>query len=243
VAYRVELSLPRVVQIGRSASLTLPVRNDADAQQTASGGTLTLTVGGVTVLDAVVIAPGPPASYALLAATTEDLSPSDEWVETWTLTGVERFTHTGFLVRKGYYSHVTDAALEQVHPELLQLLPPSETSAEKFRVQSSEWIQRQLLNKGSRPWLIWDEWALFDADQWYSLALWTNDLAFRTPNSQDLKERAKDYFDRAKAAFDGVSFRYDRDETGVIDADEVQTAAPGAMFLTAGRPRGGQWWG
>jgi hypothetical protein len=237
VPYRVPLDLPRIVQIGRAASLTLPVETDAGAAQTASAGTLTVTVGGTTVLDAVAITLGPPASYALLAASTEDLAPSESWVETWTLTGIDRFVHTGYLVRQGYFSHLTDSAMEDVHAELLTLLPPGETTAERFRRSASGWLQRKLLNKGRRPWLVWDQWALHEPELWRALGLWASDAAMRTANDAaqaDYRQRSRDYLDRADALFGEVAFRYDADQSGILDSTQQTTAAPGVFMVTAG---------
>jgi hypothetical protein len=238
VAYRVQLELPRVVQIGRAASLTLPVVSDAGGAQTASSGTLTLTIGGTTVLDAVAITVGPPASYSLLAATTESLAPSESYTETWTLAGVDRFTHTGYLCRKAYFSHVTDATLQDIHPELLDLLPPGEVTAEKPRTAASKWLQRKLLNKGRRPWLVWDEWALVEPEQWYALGLWASDAALRVSGAaaSEYKAKALEYRDRADREFEAVVFRYDADETGSIDPEQVTTAAPAVLMVSAGRP-------
>ncbi len=242
MAYRVAIDLPRVVQIGRAASLTLPVHSDAGGQQTASSGTLTVTVGGVTVLNEVSVTPGPPASYALLAASTSSLGPSESWVETWTLAGLDRFTHTGYIVRQAYYSHLTDSAMEDVHPELLSLLPPGEVTAERARRAASGWLQRRLLNKGRRPWLVWDQWALHEPELWRALGIWANDAALRVNGggaASEYKARAKEYMDRADAEFDAVSFRYDSEQTGVIDAEDVATAGPSVIMIGQGRPWAG----
>lgn len=245
MAYRVQLELPRVVQIGRAASLTLPVSSDLGGALTPSSGTLTVTVGGVTLLDEVTITNGPPPSYALLAATTTSLTPSDSWVETWTLVGIDQITHTGALVRMGYFSHLTDAALEDIHPEVLSLLPAGEVTAERFRRSASGWLQRKLLSKGRRPWLIWDQDALHEPELWRALGLWANDAASRVQSASaqaDYARRAKEYLDRADAAFAEVSFRYDADNTGTVDTTTRTTAAPPVIMLSGQAPWAGSLW-
>lgn len=245
MAYRVQLELPRVVQIGRAASLTLPVYSDAGGQLTASSGTLTVTSGGATLLDEVAVTVGPPASYSLLAATTASLAPSDTWVETWTLVGIDRIVHTGSLVRMGYFSRLTDSGMEDVHPEVLDLLPAGETTAERFRRSASGWMQRKLLSKGRRPWLIWDQDALYEPELWRALGLWANDAASRVQSASaqaDYARRAREYLDRADALFGEVSFRYDAEESGSVDVESTTTAAPAVIMMSGQRPWAGVTW-
>jgi hypothetical protein len=235
--YRIDQPLPRIVELGRAATLPLPIRSDANAAQTLVSATLTVRLGSTILLDAVAATTlGPPASYSLLAATTTDLSPSDEWLESWA-TDLGVFTYSGYLVRSAYHSHVTDSALQQLHPEFLGFLPPGETTGEKFRVAATEQIQRDLIKKGRRPWLIFDEWALYDAERYFAMHLWANDRAVSTSGDSDYARLAADYLEKYRAEWGTVSFRYDLDEDGAIDEDETETASPGGITLTAGRPR------
>lgn len=238
MAYRVELSLPRIVERGRAASLTLPVFSDADAEQTAGGGTLSIWSGGTKIVDEATITVGPPASYSLLAATTTDLALTDDWTEVWTLTNLGVFRHGGFLVRHAYHSRVTDTHLEQVHPEILDLLPPGETTPEKFRVKASEKIQRELLNKGRRPWLIFEPYALLDAEVYLALHYWAQDAAMRTTGLTNYAGLARDYYAAFEREWSRVAFsHYDDDEDGLPGDGGPVTADYGAVILTSGPPR------
>lgn len=245
MAYRVQLSLPRVVERGEQTTLNLPVRDDADAEQTAtlSGSTVTIYLGSKKIVDAAAIATvGPPASYTVSAAATADEGLTDEWLEVWTLAGLDTFRVRGHLVRHQYHSRVTDAALQDVHPEFLLHLPPGETTGERFRRRASEQMQRRLLAKGRRPWLVFDSDALFDPEVWLTLALWAEDAALRQQGNTEWARLANSYHKRYEDCWAEVSFSYDENEDGVIDADENGEATQAAaVMLTAGRPRVRSW--
>lgn len=238
---RVGLSLPREVERGRAASLTLPLLSDAGAEQTVSSGTLSVWLGGTVVLDEVPVAPGPPASYALTGPTTADLALSSEWLEVWT-TDLGVYQVAGHLVRRAYYSRVTDVDLQRVHPEILHLLPPGETSAEKFRVLASEKLQRELLNKGRRPWLVFEPTALLDAEVALALHYWAQDAHMRTSGTSVYAGLSRDFWTSFEREWDRVSFAYDEDEDGLVDATQTESAAPAGVVLTAGRPRSRGGW-
>ena len=241
--YRVELAGPREVVRGRDLTLTLPLRSDANVEQTVTGSpTLSVWLGSAVLLDEVAVAPGPPASYALLAATTEDEGLSDEWLERWT-TNLGVFTHTGHLCRTGFFSHVTDGAMQRVHPELLDFLAPGETTAEKARTLAADRVVRQLASRGRRPWLVWDQWELYEPELYYALHYWANDARFRTTGAHDYQALAVEYDAKATALWKAAtSFREDTSETGVIVDTEPVPAETGGYVLTAGRSRSNRAW-
>ena len=231
------IRLPREVQRGRAATLTLPVYADDGTELAPASGTLTIKVGGSVIVDAVPVSSvGPPVSYSLLAATTESLALSEEWLETWTL-DIGVLTHTGYLVRTGYVSRLTDAVLQGLHPEILDQLPPGETTAQKFRVAATEQVQRDLIKRGRRPWLVFDAWALLDAECYYALYLWAQDRRQATSGSSEWARLSSEYLARYRNEMDTATFRYDEGETGTVDADVTETASPPALFLTAGPRR------
>jgi hypothetical protein len=240
MGYRVNRTLPRTVEIGRAQTLTLPIVSDASGAMTPTGAsTLTVRLGSLTLLDEVSVTLGPPPSYSLLAATTTDQAPSDEYQEVWTLAGLGTFTWSGYLVRYGYYPTLSDTHLEQRHPEILSLLPPGETTAEKYRVAAGERVQRELIKKGRRPWLIVDSWALHDAELYFALHLWAQDAKQRTRNDSTYAELSREYLAQFQHELGpgGVQFRYDEDQDGLIDSSQVETATSSGIVLSAGPRR------
>jgi hypothetical protein len=242
MAYRIGLTLGREVVRGRAMSLTLPLVDDAgNAQTAAAGATLSVWLGSTLLLDEVEVVEGPPASYALTALEVPaTLALSAEWLEVWT-TSLGVFTVSGWLVRRGYASRVTDSTLQQVHPEILHLLPPGETTAEKFRVKASEKIQRELLNKGRRPWLVFEVTALLDAEVYLALHYWAQDAAMRTSGTSTYATLAREFWAAFEREWARVSFNYDADEDGLIDEADKQTAEPSGILLTQGRSRSRGW--
>lgn len=236
MSYSVALALPRMPQIGRQTALTLPVYSEAGTLQTLGAGTVTVRLGSRVLVDEASYTPGTPGSYTLLAAATEDEAPSDDYQEVWT-TDLGVFTVGGYLVRYGYYPTVTDTHLQERHPELLSQLPPGETTAEKFRRQAAEKVQRDLLKQGRRPWLIVDPWALHDAEKFMALHVWANDAAQRTSGSSEFSRLQREYLALYEREMSSLSFRYDDAETGVVSENSEVSAQAGAVVLTAGRPR------
>jgi len=235
VSYAVAIPTPRTPQIGRALALTLPLYSEAGVLQTVASGTITVRLGSQVLVDELAITPGAPPSYTLLATATQDLAPSDEYQEIWT-TPLGQFTHGGFLVRHAYYSTVNDTHLQERHPELLQLLPPGETTAEKFRRQANEKIQRDLLKQGRRPWLIVDAWALHDAEKFLALHTWANDAAMRTSGTSDYLRLAREYLAAYEREMGSVSFRFDESESGQASS-AMESAEASGIVLSAGPRR------
>lgn len=242
MGYRVNLSLPRTAEIGRSNVLTLPIVDDAGATQTpGSGSTLTVRLGTLVLLDEVAVPAAAPAAYTMTAGTTTGQAPSAEYQEIWTLAGLGTFTWSGFLVRYAYYPTVTETHLLQRHPELLDLLPAGETTAEKYLIAAADQVQKALMKRGRRPWLVVDSWALHDAELYYALHLWAQDARMRTAGapSNTYRELAAEYLQGFKDELgpNGVQFRYDDDEDGVVSADQVETPVASGVVLTGGPRR------
>lgn len=241
MSYRIALSTSREVVRGRAMTLTLPIVDDAGTAQTpTAGATLSVWVGQTRVLDEVDVVEGTTSTYGLVAGDTSALALSDEWLEVWT-TSLGVFQVAGHLVRRGYSSHVTDADLQRVHPEILNLLPPGETTTAKFRIKASEKLQRELANKGRRPWLIFEPTALLDAEVYLALHYWAQDAAMRTSGSSTYAQLARDFWSAFEREWDRVQFAYDADEDGLVDAGDREQAEPSGIVLTAGRPRSRAW--
>ena len=229
-------SMPRIIEQGVAQTLTLDVYDDAtEAQQTATAGTLTASVGGVAVLSAVSATLGPPASYALLAATTADSAIEASWHEVWSLTigGIAYpFQRTGYLVRRAWHPTILDADLVDYHADLSTIRPPSITTFEPYRRKAGEWIQRKLLQTGKRPWLIFDPWELTEVHAFKALSLIFRDFASSIGDGR-YKELAAEYDGKADSAWSAVTFRYDAGHTGTISTS-AQEGASAPIVLTAG---------
>lgn len=230
--------LPRIVERGVDQTITLDVRASDGTQQTASAGTLTITDGARVLVSASAVTVGPPASYALAGSLTADGPLSDALLEVWSLTisGVPYvFRRAGYIVRHAFHPTIGDSDLTDRDSDLLSILPSGETTLEKYREAARQRLERDLLRKGRRPWLIFDSYDLFDAHVALSLALFYRDASMKLGDGRYTDEhtaRMTEY----EHELGRVSFRYDSAESGVID-DETPAASQGPLVLSAA-PRG-----
>lgn len=245
MAYRVALPLARVVERGVATTLTCPVLDDDNAEQTpGAASTVQILIGSRELLPATTIdSAGPPATHTIAAALTADESLTGDWKEVWTLENLKTFTVRGYLVRNAYHSRLVDQQLQDVHRELYDLLPPGETTGKRFRRMASEMIQRMLLRKGRRPWLIFDPDQLVDAELYFALHYWANDASMRHRGNVDYASKAREYWQKAENFFDAATFDYDRTETGVVDnSDEKEGVSTPGYVATSGSPRRRRRW-
>lgn len=236
-------STPRVIERGRDTTLTMPVYSDAGVIVTPTVGTFALYDGSEEVVAPVAVTSlGPPPSYSLAAAVTTSRGLSDQLLEVWTLTidGVPTvFRRTAYLVRHAYHSHVLDADLVKLHANLLTLRP---AGFESQRVDAREQIERDLIKRGQRPALIFDSWALYDAERYLALSLIYTDFASSLSASDGrYLQLAEQYRERYESEMAGVKFRTDEGETGTVDHRTSQSAYV-PVVLSSGVPRSRMRW-
>lgn len=230
--------LPRIVERSVNTTLTLEVRAADGTVQTASAATVTIQDGAAVLVSQAVASVGPPASYALSGSVTQGRNLSDAWLEVWALTisGTPyTFRRAGYLVRHAFYPTITDTDLTDRDSDLLTLMPPTLSSLEKYREQARTRIERDLLRKGRRPWLIFDSYDLCDAHIALALARFYWDCHLKVSDGRYGEMAAKlerEYTDEMGR----VSFRYDEAESGDVD-DPSPTAGQGPLILSAA-PRG-----
>lgn len=230
---------PAVAERGVDTVLTCDVLDDAGAQQTATAGTVTVYAGGSTIVDGASATLGPPATYTLLGTTTTDEPLSDQWLAIWSLTiggRVERFRQPIVLVRHRYHGVATDADLIALHAELASLRPSSLTSYQPYIVRAREKIQRDLLKIARSPHLIFDAWALVDAEVALALHYIWRDFAGSVAANPKYDRLAADYLREYREEMTAFRARYDSDQTGTITSDTQESAAA-TIVLTAGRVR------
>lgn len=243
-------ALPRLILVGsgvtQAQSLTLEVHDDEAAasasEQTPTSGTLTLYDGATKLLDAVAVTAGAPSTYSLAAASVTSQGLSEGGLEVWRMTiggTIYEFTRPCMFVRRVYRPTIIDEDLiNGRHYNLNNIRPDALTSWATYRRESDNWIQRKMLDKGRRPWLVFDDasvrlahirhtlWAIFhDAASWIGDGRY--DALAKEYGGEDGEGGS------AASAFENAKFRYDGLETGTIDSKEQVTNNP-AIVLTAG---------
>lgn len=231
--------LPRIVVRGVEQSLDLDVYSAASAQQTCTVATVTIKIGTRVIVDgASASALGPPATYTLPAATTADEALSDQYLEVWSVTiGGANYTfrRAGHLVRTAFYPTITDTDLTDRDSDLLNIVPASVTNLSQWRESARKRIERDLLRKGRRPWLIFDAYELTDAHIALSLHLFYRDQHIAIGDGR-YKEAAAEYLEEYNEAMSAVNFRYDTNETGTIDEEE-RVSSTSILRLTSSSRR------
>jgi hypothetical protein len=232
---------PRIIERDVAVALTLDVRDAADAQKTATAATIAIYIGSRELLAAVAVTSlGPPASYSLTAALTTSEALTDRWLEVWSMTiggAPYVFRQPGYLVRHAYQSVVTQADLVALYPNLADtsVLPGDLTDYSGFLDRAREFVERQLIKRGRRPHLIFDSFALVDAEVHlalhYIFTYFHSDLG--DGRYKELADTHRDAFD---AEWKSLSFRYDETEQGTIQRDDT-IASQTPLALTSGRPR------
>lgn len=231
---------PRTVQRGISTSLDLDVYNAAGVQQTVTSGTVTISLGDKVIVDGAAIAGGAPATYTLPDSVTSGEALSEQYLEKWTVV-VGGVTHThllraGYLVRYVYTPAITDTDLTNEDGDALNIT--NESNLQKYRDLANARIQKDLIKKGRRPWLIFDAWALTDAHVYRALYHLYNEALMGAGQDSRYSEARERYAELYQSEMDSVSFRYDSDETGTIT--ETTQEGSGATLVLSGGPRQGR---
>lgn len=229
---------PRVVERGVAVSLTADVYDAAGGQLTPTAGSITIRDGSEVVVDAAAVTSfGPPADYSLAGSVTSSRALSERWVEEWSLTISATpyvFRRAGYIVRHAFYPTLTDTDLYARYSDLSDLRDPDQASYEAQREAARERIERDLIKKGKRPWLVFDSWALYDAHLALTGHIIFNDFATSIGDGR-YKEEALRLHDEYLREMDSCNFRYDVDETG--DVTSTSQVSPVPTVILSGAPR------
>lgn len=238
--YTLVHSLPFVFEIGVSSIPSASVRADDNTVPTITAGTFTLRDGSETLVDAAAASSlGPPVTYSLAGSVTSGRVPSERVFVEWAFTIgglVYRMRRGAYIVRTAFVPTLSDDDLLSRHRDLEDYRHPDETSFERYRVLAQGKMERDLIKKGRRPWLIFDPAALFDAHMALTLHYVFHDARSSAGNGE-AKELAAEYLETYGTEMASVTFREDVAETGTI-LDTTQRAAAPTILLGAGPVRG-----
>lgn len=226
-------SMTRLIRRGVDTSLTFEVQDDDGVDLTPTACTVTIYDGTeVVAAETAVTSLGPPAAYTLLGSVTTSRSLSDDYLEIWkpTIAGVQyEFPVYSHLVRRIWYPSINDTDLTDAHRELSSLRPSGVASYAIQRNRAAERLQRDLVKRGRRPWLVIDNSMLYDPHVALSLAYIYLDWGTEFDNSR-FKELADYYFEEYTSLMAAANFRYDADENGAADDSGTVSASPGITF-------------
>lgn len=237
--------LPRIVQAGVAQTLDWDIYSDAGVQQTPTAATVSIYLGSEALVEDGDVTEAAPSTYALAASVTTGRDPADDYLEILSATiGGQDYTFrvSGYLVRHAYVPSITDTDLTDRHTELANFSTKL-GGYQTHRDEANRDLQLDLLQRGRRPWLIFDVYDARRLHIYKTLFHIFND--FTSVVGDGKYERLRDQYARLYAeGLESMNFRYDTNETGTID-DTDRDPASGPIVVTAGRPRGGAYrrWG
>lgn len=232
---------PDEIERGKDTVISLAVYDDATgAEQTATAGTVTIYAGSSEFVSAASVTAGAPSTYTVLGSATASESLSGEWLEVWTLTiggASYTFSRPAYLVRRPYRHTISQADLTELHPDLATRESAGTLDLDGYIQAADTVIRRELIKRGNRPELVIDAWSLADAHRYKALELLFRDDSHSVGDGR-YSDLAAQYAELYAAEWSSISFHYDYDTDGTIDAAEERRAGAPVVFLTSRK----RWW-
>jgi hypothetical protein len=226
---------------GRANTLSCPLwRDGALVAPTQAGSTVTLYDAGnnVVVNGAAVTVTGSIATYTVSADTLPStLSLGMGWRVEWSLvlSGVAtQFRNNAGLVRSELAPVITDRDLFRRESSLDPSGSAPITSLTDFQDYIDEaWVTLigRMVGKGSLPHLVMEPSALREVHLTLALKLLFSDS--RTGLDEAWRQKALDYGEEFKAAWNELRFEYDTTDSGQSDGRKKRSAHP--TVFTCGR--------
>lgn len=226
---RISVRFPHAHLIERGVDTTLYAPMYLDGALVAPTADPVITIydenGDAVVSAATGTTDGNVSEYTLAAATSTSLDLAEGWRAEWTLThagGTVRASNVAHLVRRLIHPVISDVDLF----EEVKALDPGGTAPitaysnfQTFLDGAWRKLQRWLIRKGQRPWLVLEPSGLAEPHLYATLELVFADLVVQS-NNPDYAATARDYRERYRGALADLSLIYDRDEDGDVDFDE-----------------------
>lgn len=162
-------------------------------------------------------------TVTVLAAVTASADYSELWRVVWTLDDVT-YPTAAYVVKYAWMPNVTDRDLYSRAPALDPSGPNPITDRETFepeRIEASRELRDALVQKGKRPWLVYEPHALRAPLMLLALSLVFEGFSHRDPAQ---KATSDDYRRKYEAALSRVTFLYDADQDGESDSTERESA-------------------
>jgi len=233
-------SLPLSVERGSDQTLSLELIDDAGVAASVSAASLVLKNGLTVLLTAADAEDGGVATYDLDGSTSTPWGLTEDLFAVWTVTvdGVQyTYKQTGSVCIWAYAPTLTAQDIYVRYPGLRQSFSVQEVT-DMLSSTSGE-LERRLIGKGRRPFLIMDRWALADVhlDLCLSRLLSSADT---TLNDERFRTASVAHMKAYEEGFGRLNFRYDFSESGdVAVAEPAEAVTP--LVLTGAR-QGSFWW-
>ena len=248
IEYVYLLRYPEMIVRGRANTVIMPVYDSAGTAVTITeaGSTFTLLdPSGVAVVNAAAISyqstPVSGATYTIAAGTLPTtLTPLGEgWQEVWVLQtpdGERTVDREAALILRPLTPLITYLDLVEDHPTLSTF---GITAAQWGTFLTSAWgdVINDLIAAGHVPYRIKSATAFRNVHKYRAFAKGFNHLALhQNTRLGNFAQMAKDYSDKAEAAWKAINFKTDDDDDGRVD-DDTRRRSAGGSVLNFNTPR------
>lgn len=217
------LPLPDFIVQGDDNTLTCPVYRNGVLVAPASATVSVFDANNTAIVDAEsATITGSVATYEVAGATTASLTRSMGWRVEWVITlddgTILRPRNDACLVRSLLQPVITDADLLRRVPALDPNNPRRIAGPDGYQSFLDEaWVEivQRLISQGSFPHRVLNPSALRPVHMYLALSLIFEDAANRLQAA--FQERADQYREQYRAAFDSLTLVYDIDDDGAAD--------------------------
>lgn len=249
-SYSVRVTVPDVLQSGRSNAVALEVQH-AGAVVTPDSGTFTLYAQGQTaVVDAAaVVISGGVATYtvpsAVLDTTVAGVDYGDGWLEEWTLSiGSVDYTWTrpAALAKRPISPSLTDTDLLAEYPDLANYWGSGRTNAQTFITSAWQDIVRRWLREGGAWWPVASPYVFFEAHRELTLSkLWR--YIGKSDGNEVFVDLSEKHGREYARQFQTIATQYDRDQDGRIDDPDSLESRHGVVAINTPIAYSPRWYG
>ena len=248
--YSYPLRYPEMLVRGRANAVSMPVYG-ADGvlvSITEAGSTFTLLdPSGTAVVNAAAVTvtssvPGYTIPAGTLPATLTPLG--EGWQEVWVLQtpdGERTVDREAALILRPLVPVVTYQTLLDEHYPTLATFGLTRAQWEAFRIGAWAGILNDLIAAGHLPYLIKSSTAFRAHHAHRTLGLGFAALSLHQQARGNFAALAESHKAQAKAAWDAINFKTDRDHDGRVDDDGARTGSGGSV-LTINAPAPGGYW-
>lgn len=226
---------------GRNNTIKAPIYFGGALAAPTSGTVTVYSSTRVAVVDAAAVTISASiAQYTVTSAMLADYGYSDAWQIEWALLMGDSQTHTfvaeAALVRRNLYPVISDLDLTKYHSDLLNKLPPTESSYQDYITEAWAVIESMLWQGGRRPWLILSNHALREPHIYKTLELIALDFGSRQSDNSYWMEVADKYASKFDSAWARISFTEVSSEDGI--AEDVKKSVAPTLWAQGKKARG-----
>ena len=233
--YSARVRIPAILERARSQISKLEIYRDGSLQAPSAGTYTLINPSGDTASTGSVTISASIAEHTIGATdipVTVDLG--EGWLEEWALTiasTVQTFRRPASMVKRALWPVIADVDLTAVYSDLADIRPTSMSSYQTYIDEAWFEIVNRIRAKGDFEYLIMDPQVLRGPHRDLTLYLIFRDFHSTIGEGRylDLAQEHREVFE---ARFRDISYRYDYDHDGEIEAGNDRRALQPVVFTS-----------